>query len=81
MKKVVVSYPMTQNLENKEGFFENVELINSDKGIELYGAGSYLVNEEWLEKVNNGVMPIKEYTEKDMMYGLKCNNTFPIQDI
>ena len=22
----------------------------------------------------------KEYTEKDRLYGLKCNNTFPIKD-
>ena len=80
MKKVVVQYPNTLELENKDGFFDNVELINSDKGIAIYGAGSYLVNEEWLEKVNNGIIAEKEYTEKDMLYGLKCNNTFPIKE-
>ena len=77
--KVVVTYPTAQEIENKEGFFENVELINSDKGIELYGAGAYLVNSEWMTKVMNGEIEDKEYTEMEMMKNLKINNTYPIE--
>jgi hypothetical protein len=77
--KVVVTYPTSQEIENKEGFFDNVELINSDKGIELYGAGAYLVNSEWMNKVMNGEVEDKEYTEMEMMKNLKINNTYPIE--
>lgn len=81
MEKVVVSFPNTQELENKEGFLENVELINSDKGVELYGFGAYLVNKEWLEKVKNGEIPEKKYSEKEIINGLKYNNSYPIEPI
>lgn len=79
MEKVVVSFPNTQDLENKDGFLENVELINSDKGVELYGFGAYLVNKEWLEKVENGEIPEKEYSEEEIINGMKCNNSYPIE--
>ena len=81
MEKVVVSFTNTQGLENKEGFLENVELINSDKGVELYGFGAYLVNKEWLEKVENGEIPEKKYSEKEIINGLKYNNSYPIEPI
>ena len=66
MEKVVVSFPNTQGLENKDGFLENVELINSDKGVELYGFGAYLVNKEWLEKVENGEIPDERSSFRDV---------------
>lgn len=81
MEKVVVSFPNTQGLENKDGFLENVELINSDKGVELYGFGAYLVNKEWLEKVENDEIPEKKYSEKEIINGLKYNNSYPIEPI
>lgn len=81
MEKVVVSFPNTQGLENKDGFLENVELINSDKGVELYGFGAYLVNKEWLGKVENGEIPEKKYSEKEIINGLKYNNSYPIEPI
>ena len=81
MEKVVVSFPNTENLENKDGFLENVELINSDKGVKLYGFGAYLVNKEWLEKVENGEIPEKKYSEEEIINGLKCNNSYPIEPI
>jgi hypothetical protein len=75
--KIVVTFPESQMLENKAGFFDNVELINSDKGLEMYGGGAYLVNEDWYNKVKNGEVAEQEYTEKDMMYGLTINWIFP----
>lgn len=79
MKKIVVQFPNTQSLENKNGFLENVELINSDKGVSLYGGGAYLVNEDWYNKVMNNEITERNYTEKEIMNGLKINDSFPIQ--
>ena len=79
MKQIVVSYPQNQVLENKEGFLENVELINSDKGIELYGGSAYLVNEDWYNDVLNGNVVDREYTDEEML-SLEINYTFPIED-
>ena len=44
-KQIVVEFPKSQLIEDKEGFLENVELINSDKGLELYGGDAYLVSQ------------------------------------
>ena len=63
--KVIVTFPKSQSLGNKKGFFENVELINSDKGIELYGGGAYLVNKEWYENVKKGNVEDVEYTDEE----------------
>ena len=80
MNKIIVEFPKSQMLEDKDGFLDNVELINSDKGIELYGGGAYLVNEEWYDKVMQGEVADREYTIKEMENGLKINYTFPIFD-
>ena len=50
----VVCWPESQNLMGKEGFFENCSLINSERGLEVYGSSAYLVNSEWYDKVLNG---------------------------
>ena len=80
MKKIVVEFPKSQMLEDKDGFLDNVELINSDKGIELYGGGAYLVNEDWYDKVMRGEVAEREYTIEEMENGLEINYTFPISD-
>ena len=81
MKKIVVQFPNTQILENKDGFLENVELINSDKGVKLYGGGAYLVNEEWYNKVVNNDIAEKVYTANEIVKGLKINNSYPIEEM
>ena len=70
---VVVPFPESQEIENKEGFLDNCELINSDLGIEVYGGAAYTVKKEWLDQVNNGEIQDKEYTEDELIDGLECN--------
>ena len=77
--QIVVEFPKSQMLGNKEGFLDNVELINSDKGIEIYGSGAYLVNEDWYNNVLNGNVADREYTDEEML-SLEINYTFPIKD-
>jgi hypothetical protein len=76
--KVIVTFPKSQSLGDKKGFFENVELINSDKGIELYGGGAYLVNKEWYENVKKGNVEDVEYTDEEYENNLEINYTNPI---
>ena len=78
-KQIVVEFPKSQLIEDKEGFLENVELINSDKGLELYGGGAYLVNEDWYNEVMKGNVPTREYTDEELVNGLEINYTFPIE--
>lgn len=76
--KVIVTFPKSQSLGDKKGFFENVELINSDKGLELYGGGAYLVNKEWYENVKKGNVEDVEYTDEEYENNLEINYTYPI---
>lgn len=76
--KVIVTFPKSQSLGDKKGFFENVELINSDKGIKLYGGGAYLVNKEWYENVKKGNVEDTEYTDEEYENNLEINYTYPI---
>lgn len=64
---VVVPFPYSQDIENKSGFLENCSLINSDQGLEKFGSAAYKVDSDWLEKVNAGEIPDKEYSEDDML--------------
>lgn len=45
---VIVTWPESQGLMDKEGFEENACLINDDTFLEIYGPQSYFVNESWL---------------------------------
>lgn len=47
-KFVVVTWPDSQNLMDREGFRENSYLVNDDKGIEDFGSSAYFVDEDWL---------------------------------
>lgn len=54
MSYVIVCWPDSQMLMEKEGFFENCSLINSERGLEVYGSSAYLVDEEWYGKFEKG---------------------------
>lgn len=69
---VVVQFPYSQEIENKSGFLENCSLINSDEGIATFGNAAYKVDKDWLEKVNAGEIPNKEYGENEVLL-LDCD--------
>lgn len=77
MKKIVVPFPKSQILGNKDGFFEHCELINSDVGVNMYGACAYLVDEDWYNDVKSGKVGNVNYTKKDEKR-LIINNSYPI---
>lgn len=66
MAKEIVVWPQSQSLVEKEGFLENCELINSVKGIEVYGVSAYLVDSDWYKKFKNGELANVTYTDEDM---------------
>jgi hypothetical protein len=50
---IVVQGSNIQELMNKEGFKDNVELIEDERYYQLYGDNAYFVNEDWYNKVMN----------------------------
>lgn len=50
-KYVVVCWPDSQALMDKEGFEENSYLVNDEQGIEDFGSSAYFVDEEWLDSL------------------------------
>ena len=50
----IVCWPESQELMAFEGFDENSELINSERGLDLYGSSAYYVDKEWLQEVEKG---------------------------
>lgn len=53
MKKyVVIIWPWSQNLMDREGFEENCHLVNDDKGVDEYGSSAYFVDEDWLKNLS-----------------------------
>ena len=81
MKMIVVTFPESQNLCEYDGFLDNVELINSDKGIEMFGGDAYLVNEDWYNKVKAGEISSREYSTDELANGLVINYTYPIPNV
>jgi hypothetical protein len=51
---VIVCWPESQDLMMYEGFEENCELINSERGLDLYGSSAFYVNKEWLQEIKKG---------------------------
>lgn len=51
-KFVVVTWPDSQDLMDREGFRENSYLINDNKGIKDFGSSAYFVNEDWLNSLS-----------------------------
>lgn len=50
----IVCWPESQDLMMYEGFEENCELINSERGLDLYGSSAFYVNKEWLQEIKKG---------------------------
>lgn len=46
---VVVEWPESQLLFDKEGFRENAYLVNDEVGMETFGSAAYFVNKKWYE--------------------------------
>lgn len=70
-KYVVVSWPDSQNLMEREGFRENSYLVNDDKGIEDFGSSAYFVDEDWLNDLSETPTDADEVWRevKDACYG------------
>ena len=46
----VVCWPESQMLMELDGFEENSNLIDDDKGLLEFGSSAYFVNRKWLEE-------------------------------
>lgn len=66
MSYEIVCWPESQMLMEKEGFFDNCSLINSDRGLEEFGSSAYLVNKDWYQKFINGELSDAEYNDEDI---------------
>ena len=61
----IVCWPESQMLMEKEGFYNNCSLINSDRGLEEFGSSAYLVDENWYQKFINGELSDAVYDDDD----------------
>lgn len=61
----IVCWPESQMLMEKEGFYDNCSLINSERGLEEYGSSAYLVDEDWYQKFINDELSDVVYNEDD----------------
>lgn len=51
---VIIQWPEVQCLMEEEGFQENSILVNDDWALDKYGDQSYLINKQWLNKIQYG---------------------------
>jgi hypothetical protein len=65
MGYVIVCWPESQMIMEKEGFYENCSLINSERGLEEYGSSAYLVDKDWYQKFINGELSDADYDDDD----------------
>jgi hypothetical protein len=63
-KYVVVTWPNSQELMDKEGFAENSYLVNDEQGLEDFGSSAYFVDEEWLDSVEDSDNQTTETSEE-----------------
>ncbi len=61
----IVCWPESQMLMEKEGFYDNCSLINSERGLEEYGSSAYLVDKDWYQKFINGELSDAVYDEDE----------------
>ena len=62
-KNVIVGWPQSQMIREKQGFYENCMLINSIEGVLSYGADAFLVDKDWYDKFFNG--ELEDMTEEE----------------
>lgn len=62
----IVCWPESQMLMEKEGFYDNCSLINSERGLEEYGSSAYLVDKDWYQKFINNELSDAVYDEDVM---------------
>lgn len=67
-KLVIVTWPDSQMLMGKQGFYDNCSLINSERGLEEFGGSAYLVDEDWYKKFCNDELPddTEEHDDEDL---------------
>ena len=72
----IVCWPESQMLMEKEGFYDNCSLINSDRGLEEFGSSAYLVDENWYQKFINGELSDAVYDDDDVddMLDICCDD-------
>lgn len=46
-EKMIITWPDSQNLSERKGFWSNCKLIVDLDGLDRYGNGAYLVDREW----------------------------------
>ncbi len=63
-KYVVVTWPDSQQLMDKEGFAENSYLVNDEQGLEDFGSSAYFVDEDWLDSVEDSDEPTSETSKE-----------------
>lgn len=66
MSYEIVCWPESQMLMEKEGFYDNCSLINSDRGLEEFGSSAYLVDKDWYQKFINGELSDAVYDDEDI---------------
>ena len=62
----IVCWPESQMLMEKEGFYDNCSLINSDRGLEEFGSSAYLVDKDCYQKFINGELSDAVYDDEDI---------------
>ena len=81
-KYVVVTWPDSQNLMDREGFRENSYLVNDDKGIEDFGSSAYFVDEDWLAEATGTMTdePKTRYCEQTYLFIKACEDNLAKQE-
>lgn len=75
MSYEIVCWPESQMLMEKEGFFENCSLINSERGLEEYGSSAYLVDKDWYQKFINDELPDAVYDDDADELDICCDDS------
>ena len=49
MGYIIICWPDSQELMERDGFSENCSLINGERGLDIYGSCAYLVDKDWYD--------------------------------
>ena len=53
MGYIIICWPESQELMERDGFRENCSLINGERGLDIYGYSAYLVDKDWYDEYAN----------------------------